>query len=302
MNTELDGEIMNMPGITVVLNAFKRTKYLEQQLNAIKAQTIKPTRILVWQNAGDVIPTHLLSSAVFAQCNQNLGVWARFAYALNSETEYICVFDDDTIPGSKWFENCLQTMQTNEGLLGTRGLRFMSKGRYYPSIGVGWDAPNEQVERVDIVGHSWFFKREWLASFWRELPPITASKIAGEDIHFSYVLQKYLGLNTYVPPHPLDDIEMWGSLPETGKYIGGNEVAISSNPEALSRFNKAISHYCDLGFELCLSAKERAQVGIVIGSGIRSNIPLRRWLGNHPRLFVLAKKVLVWLRAIKIHI
>lgn len=293
---------MTEPSITVVLNAFRRTEYLERQLDAVEAQTVKPKRILVWQNAGGEIPLHLLSRAVFAQCNQNLGVWARFAYALNADTDYICVFDDDTIPGRRWFENCLQTMQTHQGLLGTRGLRFMSPGRYYPSQGVGWDVPNEGVERVDIVGHAWFFKREWLGNFWRELPPMEASKIAGEDIHFSYTLQKYLGLHTYVPPHPLNDTELWGSLPEYGKRVGGNEVAISSNPDALARFNAAIRYYCDRGFELCLSAKERAQAGVVIGSGVRSNVRLRRWLERHPNMYGAARALLRLLAKLKIHI
>lgn len=293
---------MTNASITVVLNAFRRTEYLERQLDAIEGQTIKPQRILVWQNAGGVIPEHLLPRAVVAQCNQNLGVWARFAYALNADTEYVCVFDDDTIPGKRWFENCLHTLQTHEGLLGTRGLRFMSKGRYYPSVGRGWDVPNEQAERVDIVGHAWFFKREWLGAFWRELPPTTASKIAGEDIHFSYALQKYLGLNTYVPPHPPGDMELWGSLPEFGKRVGGNEVAISSNPESLARFNTALQYYCDRGFELCLSAKDRAQAGLVIGAGVRSNLRLRRWLEMHPFLFKVSKKILKKLAVLKIHI
>ena len=74
-------------------------------------------------------------------------------------------FDDDTIPGKKWFENCLETIKQNEGLLGTQGLRFKSKTRYSPNICIGWDNPNIKTEKVDIVGHCWFFKREWLSTF-----------------------------------------------------------------------------------------------------------------------------------------
>jgi hypothetical protein len=31
-------------------------------------------------------------------------------------------------------------------------------------------------------------------------------------MHFSYVLRKYAGINTYIPPHPANNKEMWGSI------------------------------------------------------------------------------------------
>ena len=31
---------------------------------------------------------------------------ARFALALLAQTEYVAIFDDDSIPGPEWFENC----------------------------------------------------------------------------------------------------------------------------------------------------------------------------------------------------
>ena len=124
--------------------------------------------------------------------------------ALNSRNEFICVFDDDTIPGKNWIKNCLQTLEKQNGLLGARGVRFASK-KYIVGEEFGWSNPSNEIEQVDIVGHSWFFKREWLSYFWREIPNFNELSFVGEDIHFSYVLQKYLGLNTYVPPHPNED-------------------------------------------------------------------------------------------------
>jgi GT2 family glycosyltransferase len=82
---------------------------------------------MLWQNNIEGFDTNLTSSLITASCNKNLGVWARFAYALNASTEYVCIFDDDTIPGNRWLENCLNTIQTHNGLLGTAGIRFKSK-------------------------------------------------------------------------------------------------------------------------------------------------------------------------------
>ena len=53
--------------------------------------------------------------------------------------------------------------------------------------------------------------RVWLSTFWRELPELDHPMIVGEDMHFSVMLQKYIGLNTYVTPHPKDNKELWGS-------------------------------------------------------------------------------------------
>lgn len=287
--------------IAVVLNAYKRTNYLELQLDAIENQTIKPTEIYVWQNKGEKIPENLKSRFILAECSENLGVWARFAYALNIDADYICVFDDDTIPGERWFENCIETIKEHDGLLGTRGLRYMSPKRYHPFEHYGWGNPNEKTMRVDIVGHAWFFRREHLAMFWSEMPPQDASKIAGEDIHFSYMLQKF-GLATYVPPHPQDDLSLWGSLPEYGKTIGTDENAISSDQTALSRFDIALQYYTNRGFTLCLGLNERLKKGVVIGSGVRGNNTIRNLVNKNPKIKASSKWILTKLEKIGIHI
>ncbi|MBL4900968.1 MAG: glycosyltransferase [Colwellia sp.] len=287
--------------VAVVLNAFKRTEYLELQLDAIENQTVKPSEIFVWQNEGGIIDENLKYRFTLAQCSDNLGVWARFAYALNIDADYICIFDDDTIPGHRWLENCIDTIKDYDGLLGTRGLRYMSSKRYHPFEHYGWGNPNEETIQVDIVGHAWFFKREHLAHFWSELPAQDASKIAGEDIHFSYMLQKF-GLNTYVPPHPKDDQSLWGSLPKYGVELGTSDVAISSSQTALSRFDVALQYYTSRGFKLCLSTKDRLKKGIVIGSGVRGNNTIRSIVNKNKTIKNIAKWTLKQLEKVGIHI
>lgn len=236
--------------VTVVLNGYKRSSHFQKQLESIKAQTLKPKEIMFWQNKGDVFDTKLTIDTTHAECNKNLGVWARFAFALNAQTEYICIFDDDTIPGKKWLENCYNTIQTYDGLLGTIGVKFRDENNYINNVRIGWDRPNNITEQVDIVGHSWFFKREYLSTFWRELPDIGYSTIVGEDIHFSYTLQKYTNKKTYVPPHPINDIEMWGSKPDSAWTIGTDSAAISRKPANMEMMNKTFVNYINKGFKL----------------------------------------------------
>jgi len=213
--------------ITVVLNGFRRGKNLNTQIKSIENQTVKPKDIMLWyNNPGNIFKYNIsaIRKTKAAVSNFNFGVWSRFYYALNAKTKYVCIFDDDTIPGEKWFENCLETIQKKRGLLGTIGLIYDSNNDYYKHTRYGWDNPIEETKQVDIVGHSWFFEREFLTAFARELPLLDVN-ICGEDIHFSYTLQKYFNLNTYVPPHPKDDKSMWGST--IGWKLGVDKNAIS---------------------------------------------------------------------------
>jgi hypothetical protein len=211
-----------MKDITVILNGYRRGNNLEEQYQAFQNQTIKPKAIMLWYNNPEILePNYEIGTKIpTAYCTANLGVWARFAFALNANTEYICIQDDDSIPGSKWLENCINTMEQQEGLLGTVGLYYpqpvpaldprCSYYEYYQRY--GWVNPNEETKQVDLVGHSWFFKKEWLSDFWKEMPDYDKYSLCGEDMHFSYMLQKYRNIPTFVPPHPKDNREMWGSI------------------------------------------------------------------------------------------
>lgn len=240
------------PSVSCVLNVFRRPESLVRQLAAIDRQTVPVEAVFVWQNGSDYkIPTEVDARATLARCSRNLGVWARFAFALNVESEYVCMLDDDTIPGRRWIENCLATMESDQGLLGTRGMRFRSSLSYHHAEEVGWRSPNADVRRVDIVGHAWFFRREWLNDFWSEPPVVPADRLRGEDIHFSYALQKRRGLGTYVPPHPADEPEFWGSQPETGLNLGLGRESISGQTGAMDAFQTVYRAYVKSGFQLC---------------------------------------------------
>ena len=239
--------------ITAIINLFKRPHVLLEQLNAIQNQSIPPETIIIWKNFAEGIiipdiPEELKKNVIIIESSKNFGVWARFTAGLLVNSTYICVFDDDTIPGKDWFKNCSETMKTHCGLLGTIGLRFKKGDNYWnyePRI--GWDGPNDYVEQVDIVGHSWFFKQKWLHYLWECNPNYDEFLLSGEDIGFSYILQKY-GINTYVPPHPIDNKDLWGSNYNTAFLYGTDAAAISCEPGAINRFYIALKHFINKGF------------------------------------------------------
>ncbi len=200
--------------VSIILNGYKRN-HLKEQVDAIKSQTYPVEEIFYWQNTvpGFSYDEDTYSELNSALSNYNYGVWARFAYALNCRTDYVCVLDDDTIPGTRWIENCVKTYETHPGLLGGIGLWFNNKNYELELLEngevakFGWQVNNPEPVQVDIVGHSWFFARDLLSVFWREIPDNRWTMLCGEDIHFSHMLQKYTDLKT------------WGSSASTKRHF-----------------------------------------------------------------------------------
>jgi len=211
-----------MKSISVILSGYRRPHTLLEQYSSIINQSLQVDEILFWQNRhmGEIFDSNVLNQCKSVISNHNFGVWSRFAFALNCKSDYICILDDDTIPGNRFLENCLTSFEKKPGLYGTIGLIYPSSETYHNAERVGWKGlNNEEIEEVDIVGHAWFFSREMLSIFWRELPDAECIYV-GEDMHFSFMLQKYSNMKTYVPPHPTSNTSLWGSL--KGSEYGGD--------------------------------------------------------------------------------
>lgn len=240
--------------ITAILTLYKRPYTLIEQLNAIINQSIAPDNIILWINKAEnitipEIPRPIKDKLIIIESSKNFGVWARFSVGLLVSSEYICIFDDDTIPGKDWFANCLTSMNSKEGLYGTIGLKFLNCSGYeYEKPRMGWEGKNENIEQVDIVGHSWFFKKKWLSLLWQINPDYSYMFTAGEDIAFSYILQKY-EIPTYVPPHPKSNPNLWGSNPEKANSYGTDSAAISMTG-GFNNFAKSLSYFRSKGFKL----------------------------------------------------
>jgi len=212
--------------ISVILNVYKRPYSLEDQINAIKSQSIeiKSEDIHVWYNLPDEEIEQFLPSdkkIKTYRCNYNTKFFGRFTIPLLCKTKYVAIFDDDIIAGKYWFENCIRTIEKEDAILGGSGV-VLQGDKYVPNYKVGWNGNKSDVAtEVDLVGHAWFFKQEYGKFMFEEEPP---SWDNGEDMFLSYIAQKH-GIKTIVPPHPINDVEMWSNVPARDKNMGNDAAA-----------------------------------------------------------------------------
>ena len=197
--------------ITAILNGYRRPQNIPLQINALRNQTVVPDEIWLWRNHhedwnADGID---LSGIKVCESNHNWKYLGRFAMAMLAQTDFVALFDDDTVPGTEWFENCLNTYKETYGVLGGVGLRQHNTERYMEHTRFGWPSNIEEFVEVDLVGHAWFINKKDLKYIWME-EPVTYE--TAEDMHLSYTAQKYGGVKTYVPPHPIWNREMSSSL------------------------------------------------------------------------------------------
>jgi len=238
--------------ITVILNLYKRPQNLQKQIEAINAQTIKPKEIWIWQNYGELeghSPEDWIGdqqNIKWVTSNHNWKFVGRFAMAQLAQTKFVCVIDDDSIPGPEWLKNSLKTMEKYPGLIGGVGVVLTDDTYSTPHQRFGWPHPEHKiVEEVDLAGHSWVFKKEWLKYFWMEEP---ASWETCEDLHFSYCLQKYGNIKTYVP---IQDTTQ-NTSSQLGYELGVDEVA-SSHPKNHNHFyslrDECVKEYIKRGWK-----------------------------------------------------
>ena len=210
--------------ISVILNVYKRPYTLEKQIAAIKNQSvpIKSENIHVWYNYGAVLQNFPADKAIKTYaCNWNTKFYGRFTIPLMIQTPYVAMFDDDILPPRDWLKNCLETIEKPEsnGILGGIGIVLKAKA-YDPHDRIGWNGKHsDKAERVDLVGHAWFFRQIWAKYMWYDKPRTFEN---GEDITFAYFAQKFGGINSFIPPQPDGKPNMWCSDFNFGMETGND--------------------------------------------------------------------------------
>lgn len=215
----------------VVIGVYEGIGNVDKILSQVAIQTYKPKQVIVWVNknvkknfnANELLKKY--KGLQIIESSYNYGVYSRFTATYLLATNYAMVFDDDTIPGQLWAENCALTFNEvgNNAILGATGVTLQSDN-YYNHIKCGNDTNTKKITKCDLVGHCWVFNRK-LAKYILEDAPLSFTN--GEDIHFSANAKIAEGINTYIPAQP-------NILPDThGSLFPG----LGNAPNRLSTIN-----------------------------------------------------------------
>ena len=216
--------------ISVVLLLNNASSNIQQQLTALKNQTLKPREVLIYQNeAGnnlkisDEIKSDLNITEIH---NENKNIFENIRARLEkSESEYVCFIEGNIVPGRSWLENCYFNMTQKAAMYGTIGtiLNKPKNNSFSKFIQLGFNNETRYPKEVDFVQGNCFIKKEWLLKI-TDFTPF--EDISNLGIKLSLLLRRNLGIKTFVPPHPTRHHNKWGLLPEYKKELNKDETDV----------------------------------------------------------------------------
>ncbi|MAB44291.1 MAG: hypothetical protein CMN67_02490 [Sphingomonadaceae bacterium] len=232
-----------------VITLWKRIDYLEEQLDAVFGQSVPPESVILIQNEYHIdIPDDIRSRDRIEVIQSGLNsLYTRWIVGYLANAKFVCVFDDDVIPGSDWIQSCIRTSEKHNALVGPSGRRAK------PSETPAW----ESVETVgsdndalcDWVCNSYFFQTEWI-KYIVEARRYRSSHKTFDDIQLATTLKALGNINCVVPAQPSSDKRLNGHLKR--KY-GHDEHALwkRSASEHTHQRSKLVRQLDDADFEWC---------------------------------------------------
>ena len=184
--------------VLVLLTVYKRNR-LEEQLQSIYNQTLKPDYLVVFQNENhiNIEPLKEKYNFIHIKNDYNTKFFGRFAHCISYPVDICCVLDDDIIPGKLCIESFVNQCIKTNGIMGGNA-RIGTKNKNHKMLVkniAGLDGRNSNLFLVDFVGHLWCFKKEWLYHMF-SIPPLTFD--TGEDMHLCFSSKVKGNINSYL--------------------------------------------------------------------------------------------------------
>ncbi|WP_447529196.1 hypothetical protein [Vreelandella sp. TE19] len=187
-------------GWTAIITLYKRQDYLPEQLMAIKNQSIPPDSIIIIQNENHIeIDPFIIQKFNLKVIRSDINsLYFRWIVGYLVDSCYVCVFDDDVIPGSRWIESCFAASRKFNALVGPSGRRAAPKKKEKAWKSIENLSVNT-YEFCDWVCNSYFFKKEWI-KYVVEASRYGNTQKTFDDIQLATTLKMYGDINTVVPP------------------------------------------------------------------------------------------------------
>lgn len=217
-----------------VITVYKREKYLEEQLNAIQNQSLPPTKIVIIQNEKhfEIDKNILIKFNIELITSSINSLYTRWIISYLFNSEYVCVFDDDVIPGVKWIENCIRASRQHNALVTCTGRIINVSGNTPNCWNVLYSIIKDGVVKNGIVEdticdwgcNSYFFRTEWIKYI------VSSSRylnyqLTFDDIQLATNLKFFGNIKTVVPKQPVNDISLHGQLK---REYGTDDDALSN--------------------------------------------------------------------------
>lgn len=223
-----------MNNITAVVVTFNRPEELKMVVQALLEQTVKPTSIIVIDNAGplpaqDVLNPHPIVK--ICRLNENTGGAGGFSQgileALKSDSDWIWLMDDDAIPRGDALEKLIDVKNISSNNIGAlcgcvyeydeiavahrRNINFL--------FGLEWSLPvskyshPEEIQTGSFVG---FFLRASVAKIVGL--PNADYFLAYDDTEYSLRMKKFGFHLKLVPESKIDHLRPQGSRLRHGEF------------------------------------------------------------------------------------
>jgi len=208
---------------SAIITMWKRHDYLQEQLSAIRGQSISPEEIIIILNEDYISESKVREiggkDILIIRSDIN-SLYSRWAIAYIAKGEYVCVFDDDVIPGEYWIANAIRACSDYNALVGPSGRIYNSKGKNgYFKLVEPVAAPEDEDTLAcaetdvycDWVCNSYLFKREWVGHALGSIRHKDSFKTF-DDIQLAASLFLGAGIRCVTPMQPLFDARLHGSL------------------------------------------------------------------------------------------
>eukprot|EP01125_Pyxidicula_operculata_P013754 TRINITY_DN4561_c1_g2_i1.p1 TRINITY_DN4561_c1_g2~~TRINITY_DN4561_c1_g2_i1.p1 ORF type:complete len:899 (+),score=153.67 TRINITY_DN4561_c1_g2_i1:64-2760(+) len=194
--------------ITVVVGAWRRPNSIERVIDSILGQkNVNITEVFISSFASPTEPEYdnvmmkynNHSKVRFVKGKPQLKYWGRFQQIMHlTNARYLAIVDDDCISRLGYYDILIRTMQTKYyGVMGAKAIQSAAVGHgFFDDIGFSFQDVNSY--EADLVGGVWFLELDWLRVCFRER---LSEWRTGEDFYVSYLLKKYAGVGSVLPPY-----------------------------------------------------------------------------------------------------
>ena len=182
---------------SVVIQSYNRQSNIPIILKRIRKCTQQPNRIIIWNDndgSGKDLPDFPGVEVINAHntnYNHNFGAMVACWFC---DTDYIALLDDDSLPGTKWFEFCLKNIKPKQIYT---GLGFVIRGETYINRASVKSRVENKISFTEVhsAGNTYFFHKDAIIPMFKIRPDKWDHLV---DLHFSF-LARTEGYKVFVP-------------------------------------------------------------------------------------------------------